>query len=145
MTIAMAGVDCREFFTLMITYFGHSTPFADDPFGYLDGAPTIRPPLDLTDTDTDDEREKAGSHASESTSASTSLLNPVNILEPREPKVKLKPKAQYADRMPDIANTKGFFPLDKDSLHNTGIPSTHLVKRTGSSGKGRSIYMCPYE
>ena len=129
----------------MITYFGHGTSFSDDPFSYLDRAPTIRPPLDLTDTDTDDESEKAGLHASESTSTSTSLLDPMNVLEPREPKVKSKPKAQYMDRMPDIANTKGFFPLDKDSLHNTGIPSTHLVKRTGSSGKGQSIYMCPYE
>ena len=136
MTIAMAGVDCKEFFTLITTFFGHGTSFADNPFGYLNGAPTIRPPLDLTDTDTNDESGGAGSCASEGTPASTSVPGPVDILEPKEPKVKSKPKMQYTDRVPDIANTKGFFPLDKDSLHNTGIPSTHLVKRTGLSGKG---------
>ena len=29
--------------------------FQENPFNYLDGAPKIRPPLDITDTDTDDE------------------------------------------------------------------------------------------
>ena len=62
MTISMAGVDGRELFTLMTTFFGHGTDFSEDPFRFLDGAPTIRPPLDLTDMDTDDEEgEKADS------------------------------------------------------------------------------------
>ena len=39
MTILMAGVDCRELFTLMTAFFGQGTNFADDPFAFLDGAP----------------------------------------------------------------------------------------------------------
>ena len=148
MTISMASVDCRELFTLMTTFFGQGTDFAADPFGYLDGAPSIRPPLDLTDTDSDNEGEKAESQASASTMVSTAASapqGPVDILEPKEPHVKSKPKIQYPDKVPSLAESKGFFPINKDSLHNTGIPPNYHVKRTGSSQKGRSIYMCPYE
>ena len=148
MTISMAGVDCRELFTLMTMFFGQGTDFAADPFGYLDGAPSIRPPLDLTNTDSNDEGEKAESQASASTMVSTAASvpqDPVDILEPKEPHVKSKPKIQYPDKVPSLAETKGFFPVNKDSLHNTGIPPNYHVKRTGSSQKGCSIYMCPYE
>ena len=55
LTIALAGVDCQELFTLLITFFGQGSEFQEDPFNYLDGAPKIHPPLDITDTDTDDE------------------------------------------------------------------------------------------
>ena len=163
MTISMAGVDCRELFTLMTAFFGQGTNFADDPFAFLDGAPSIRPPLDLTDTDSDDnEGEKsepstptattpastaATSTATSSTAAasSTDPPGPVDILEPKVPRVKARPKAQYADKVPSLAQTKGFFPLDRDSLHNTGIPENYHVKRAGSAQTGRSIYVCPYE
>ena len=155
MTISMAGVDCRELFTLMTTFFGQGTNFANDPFGYLDGAPSIRPPLALTDTDdTDEEGEGSSSATPASTvptgtatapSSSVAPEGPVDILEPKEPQVKIKPKTQYADKMPSLAQTKGFFPLDQDTLHNTGIPATHHVKRAGSTPRGRSIYICSYE
>ena len=157
MTISMAGVDCRELFTLM-TFFGQGTDFANDSFRFLDGAPSIRPPLDLTDTDdTDNEEEKpdpstpASTAPTSAASASTAFAStadppgPVDILEPKEPRVKSKPKAQYADKAPSLAQTQGFFPHDKESLHNTGIPLNYHVKRAGSSQTGRSIYICPYE
>ena len=153
MTVAMAGVDCRELFSLMTAFFGQGTNFANDPFNFLDGAPSIRPPLDLTDTDSDREEEKAGKSdqpASASVPAASEVApsasqGPVDILEPRDPPVKSKPKVQYADKVPSLAQTRGFFPADPDSLHNTGILPNYHVKRAGSSKKGRSIYVCPYE
>ena len=53
MTITLARSNCKELFTLLTTFFGKDTGV--DPFGFLDGAPKIKPPLDLTDTDTEDE------------------------------------------------------------------------------------------
>ena len=120
--------------------------------------PSIRPPLDLTDTDSDDnEGEKPESStpaattsavsaaAGTATASTTDPPGPVDILEPKVPRVKAKPKAQYADKVPSLAQTKGFFPFDRDSLHNTGIPENYQVKRAGSSQIGHSIYVCPYE
>ena len=61
-----------------------------------------------------------------------------------EPQVKSRPKATYADKAADISMTQGFLPKDKDSLHNTGIPRAYAVHSSGTSGKGRSLYMCPF-
>ena len=63
LTIALAGVDCRELFTLLVAFFGRGLEFQEDPFNYLDGAPKIRPPLDITDTDSDDEVSVVGEEA----------------------------------------------------------------------------------
>ena len=63
LTIALAGVDCRELFTLLVTFFGRGSKFQEDPFNYLDGVPKIRPPLDITDMDTDDETSAVGEEA----------------------------------------------------------------------------------
>ena len=60
-----------------------------------------------------------------------------------EPQVKSRPKATYADKATDILMTQGFLPEDKDSLHNTGIPAAYAIRHSGTSGKGRSLYMCP--
>ena len=76
MTISMAGVDCRELFTLMTMFFGQGTDFAADPFGYLDSAPSIRPRMDLTDTDSDSEGEKVELQASASRMVSTATSAP---------------------------------------------------------------------
>ena len=153
MTVAMAGVDCRELFSLMTAFFGQGTDFANDPFNFLDGAPSIHPPLDLTDTDSNGEEEKAEKSdqpASASAPAASGVApsasqGPVDILEPQDPPVKSKPKAQYADKVPSLAQTRGFFPADPDFLHNTGIPPNYHVKQAGSSKKGHSIYVCPYK
>ena len=147
----MAGVDCWELFTLLTMFFGHGTEFQEDPFNYLDGAPKIRPPLDITDTDSDEDAsvveppvvtkppvEATTSHAEVSGSSST-LVPPV-----WEPQVKSHSKTTYMDKVTDISMAQGFLPKSKDSLHNTGIPDTYTVRRSGTSGKGRSLYMCPF-
>ena len=58
--------------------------------------------------------------------------------------MKSRPKANYTDKAADISMTQGFLPADKDSLHNMGIPTAYAVHRSGTSGKGRSLYMCPF-
>ena len=61
-----------------------------------------------------------------------------------EPQVKSRPKVTYADKVADILMTQGFLPEDKDSLHNMGIPTAYAIHCSGTSGKGRSLYMCPF-
>ena len=131
MTVAVTGVDCRELFTLLVTFFGQGTAFTEDPFAFLDGAPKIRPPLNLTDTDdTDDDQRGDGDASSQvSVAASTSTTGtPAVPSEQKEPKVKSKPKVQYQDKIDDIAATKGFLPMNPLALHNTGIPLSCHVK-----------------
>ena len=159
MTVALAGVDCRELFTLLTTFFGRGTEFQADPFSYLDGAPKIRPPLDLTDTD-EEEEEGASVSQEQSDPTQSSVSIPIStpvvaetssssqssvLVRARDPPVKSRPKGNYPDKVPDILQARGFLPEDKDSLHNTGIPAVYAVRRSGSSDKGRSLYLCPYE
>ena len=61
MTIALAGVNCRELFTLLVTFFGKDTGI--DPFSFLDAAPKIPVPLDLTDTESGEEAEVDGMYS----------------------------------------------------------------------------------
>ena len=154
LTIALAGVDCRELFTLLVTFFGRGSEFQEDLFNYLDSAPKIHPPLDITDTDTDDETSAVGEEAvpspqvplSESqiiTSVPTPVV-PTPVSSQREPQVKSRPKMTYVDKVSDISMAQGFLPEDKDSLHNTGIPPTYAVRCSGTSSKGRSLYLCPF-
>ena len=147
MTVAVAGVDCRELFTLLVAFFGQGTAFAEDPFAFLDDTPKIRPPLDLTDIDDTDEDQGGGGDACSQTLAiaSTSTTRTlVTSSEQKESKVKSKPKVQYQDKIDDIAATKGFLPVNPLTLHNTRIPLSCHVKRSGSSSKGRSLYVCSY-
>ena len=152
LTIALAGVDCREFFTLLITFFGRGSEFQEDPFNYLDGAPKIRPPLDITDTDTDDETSVMEEEAvpspqiplSDSQIITTTSAAVAPTPPHREPLVKSRPKITYVDKVLDISMAQGFLPEDKDSLHNTGIPQNYAVRRSGTSSKGRSLYLCPF-
>ena len=143
MTIALAGCNCKELFTLLITFFGKDTGI--DPFSFLDGALKIKPPLDLTDTDTEDETGDASSTASTpSTSAKTPA--PTNTSEGSGPQKSphVRPQKVWLDRVPDISQTEGHLPTDPKMLHNTGIPATHAVHRSGTSSKGSSLYDCPF-
>ena len=101
------------------------------------------------DTDTDDETSAVGEKAvpspqvllSESqiiTTASTPVV-PTPVSSQREPQVKSRPKMTYVDKVPDISMAQGFLPEDKDSLHNTGIPPTYAVRRSGTSSKETSV------
>ena len=154
LTIALAGVDCREFFTLLVTFFGRGSEFQEDPFNYLDGAPKIRPPLDITDMDTDDETSAVGEEAVPSPQiplSESQIITPVPtpvvpslVSSQCEPQVKSRPKMTYVDKVSDISMAQGFLPEDKDSLHNTGISMTYAVWHSGTSSKGRSLYLCPF-
>ena len=145
LTVAVAGVDCRELFTLLTTFFGQGTAFAEDPFAFLDGAPKVQDPLDLTDTDSDD--DQAGGDPGSQVPASTSTTTGTPAVPPvasAAPKAKPKAKVQYQDKVNDIAQARGFLPVDAATIHNTGIPTSHHVKRSGSSERGRSLYVCSY-
>ena len=61
-----------------------------------------------------------------------------------EPQVKSRPKVNNVNKVADITMAQGFLLEDKDSLYNTGIPAAYAVRCSGSSGKGRSLYMCPF-
>ena len=80
MTITLAGVNCRELFTLLVTFFGKDTGI--DPFSFLDAAPKIPVPLDLTDMELEEEGSGDGSSAAEGSevaSSSLSALPPVAV------------------------------------------------------------------
>ena len=145
LTVAMAGVDCREHFTLLIAFFGQGTEFQEDPFNYLDGAPEICPPLDLTDTNEEEEEASVSTQETEPipppqipvtvSHVSTTKVemplsataNPTTSTLPQDPPVKSRPKTFYPDKVSDISAAMGFFPEDKESLHNTGIPAIYTV------------------
>ena len=134
MTIALAGSNCKELFTLLTTFFGKDTGV--DPFGFLDGAPKIKPPLDLTDTDTEDETGDASSTTSTATPTPTAASTSGQHKSPR-----VKPQKVWMDRVPDISQTEGHLPTDPKALHNTGIPSIYHVRRSGASSKGSSFIL----
>ena len=104
------------------------------------------------DTDTDDEtsavEEEAVSSPQVPLSESqiiTTAPTPVVPTPPQcEPLLKSRPKMTYVDKVPHISMAQGFLPEDKDSLHNTGIPHTYVVRHSGTSSKGRSLYLCPF-
>ena len=137
MTIALAGSNCKELFTLLTTFFGKDTGV--DTFGFLDGAPKIKLPLHLTDTDTEDETGDASSTTSTVTPTPTMASTSSQHKSPH-----VKPQKVWMDRVPDISQTEGHLPTDPKALHNTGIPSIYHVQRSGASSKGSSLYDCPF-
>ena len=196
MTIALAGVNCHELFTLLVTFFGKDTGI--DPFSFLDAAPKIPVPLDLTDTELEEEVGGDGSSTAEgsevvssfvpvppsstatpalqglassstatspqlqaqpSTSTTAPASAPVSVSttssdpqpsssrvlgEPPAKKIRVHPRQAYQDKVADIRSAVKYYPSDADSLHNTGIPSQYAVRRAGTSGRGTSLYDCPY-
>ena len=70
--VALAGSDCRELWTLLVHFFGKGTGF--DPFDFLDGAPAIKPPLDLGDTDSDEEASETASSVTIGSVSTTASL-----------------------------------------------------------------------
>ena len=136
LTIALAGTDTKELFTLLVTFFGKGTDI--DPFSFIDAAPVIKRPLDLTDTES--EEEDAASTSTQATGEpSTSTADP-----PVKKPIKLRQKASYQDMCTDIQEAIGFLPESAGSLHNTGIPDLFAVRRAGKNEHGTSIYSCPH-
>ena len=138
MTVALAGSNCKELFTLLTNVFRKDTGV--DPFRFLDGTPKIKPPLDLTDTDTEDETGDASSTTS--TATLTPTTTSASSSQHKSPRV--KPRKVWMDQVPDTSHLEGHLPTDPKALHNTGIPSIYHVRWSGASSKGSLLYDCPF-
>ena len=146
MFIALAGTDCREMWTLLVTFFGKGTD--QDPFEFLDAAPAIKKPLDLIDTDSDEEETSTAA----STTSSPAVAGPSAGTSTKTSAVpataakgfKLPPKPTWPDLRSSIDEAEGFIPLSADQLHHTGIPGGVTCKRSGTqTSRGASLYICP--
>ena len=137
LTIALAGTDTKELFTLLVTFFGKGTDV--DPFSFIDAAPIIKRPLDLTDT----ESERKRMLLQPAPKPLVNLLPRQLNLQQRNP-VKIRQKASYQDKCADVQEAIGFLPENAGSLHNTGIPDLFAVRRVGKNDHGTSIYSCPH-
>ena len=144
LTVALAGTDTKELFKLLVTFFGKGTDV--DPFSFIDGAPVIKRPLDLTDTESESE---AGDDAASTSTTATTTAEPsastcVTSEAPVKKVVKIKQKASYPDKCADVQDAIGFLPENSGTLHNTGIPEQFAVRRVGKNEHGTSIYSCPH-
>ena len=143
--IALAGSDCRELWTLLVHFFGKGTGF--DPFEFLDGAPAIKRPLDLTETSEDEASEAASSVTVGSVSTTASLDAEASTSSVPTPAPRLVPKAKHVlpDRFPAVDFTDGCIPLSLADIHHTGIPTGVACKRSGkTTARGASLYICPH-
>ena len=146
LTIALAGTDTRELFTLLVTFFGKGTDV--DPFSFIDAALVIKCPLDLTDSES--ELEEGGNDAASTSTgpgrAPTAPVEPSSSTSAPSVKkpIKIRQKATYQDKCVDVQEAIGFLPENPGSLHNTGIPDQFSVRRVGKNDHGTSIYTYPY-
>ena len=144
--IALAGSDCRELWTLLVHFFGKGTEF--DPFEFLDGAPAIKHPLDLTETDSEDEASEAASSVTiGSVSMTASLDAEASTSSAPTPAPRPVPKAKHVlpDRFPAVDFTDGCIPSSLADIHHTGIPTGVACKRSGkTTARGTSLYICPH-
>ena len=132
MTITLAGVNCKDFWKVLVTFFGSNQE--EDPFKFLDGAPVIKHPLNLTDTDSDDDTSMV---SKASTSSKAIEKKPVSI-KPRN--------VARVDLLENINEAQGFLPFSADTLHTTGIPaSLHMSWSDRQTNKGASLYMCHHK
>ena len=119
-----------------------------DPFSFLDAAPIIKRPLDLTDTESESE-EGGDDTASTRTSpgrapTASAEPSPSTSAPPVKKPIKIRQKATYQDKCVDVQEAIGFLPENPGSLHNTGIPDQFSMRRVGKNDRGTSIYACPY-
>ena len=142
LTIALAGTDTRELFTLLVTFFGKGTDV--DPFSFIDAALIIKRPLDLTVTES--ELEEGGNDAALTSAGTTAPVepSPSTSAPPVKKPIKIRQKASYQDKCVDVQEAIGFLPENAGSLHNTGIPDQFAVCHVGKNEHGTSIYSCPH-
>ena len=168
--MALAGSDCKELWTLLVSFFGKVMGF--DPFDFLDAAPAIKPPLDLGDTDSD-EAEGQSDGASIATLGSTSTVSTATVPAPattastlqasttishkalamsQDPVATetscpvLKSKPTCLDRTPTIDLAEACVPTSLANIHHTGIPSGVSYKRSEkTTSRGASLYICPHK
>ena len=126
LTVALASTDTKELFTLLVTFFGKGTDV--DPFSFIDAAPVIKRPLDLTDTESESEAgdDAASTSTTTTTTAEPSTSTGATSEAPAKKPVKIKQKASYSDKCVDVQEAVGFLPENSGTLHNTGIPEQFL-------------------
>ena len=115
-------------------FFGKSMGF--DPFNFLDGAPAIKPPLDLGDTDSDEEAsETASSVTIGSVSTTASLATDAEASTSTAPAPAPRPvpkvKPVLPDKVPGVEYAEGCIPTSLSDIHHTGIPNGVACKRSG--------------
>ena len=118
--IALAGSDCKELWTLLVHFFGKGTGF--DPFEFLDGAPAITRPLDLTETDSEDEASEAASSVmigSVSTTASLDADASTSSAPTAAPRPVPKAKHVLPDKFPAVEFADGCIPTSMADIHST--------------------------
>ena len=146
--VALAGSDCRELWTLLVHFFGKGTGF--DPFDFLDGAPAIKPPLDLGDTDSDEEASETASSVtigSVSTMASLATDAEASTSTAPIPAPRSVPKVKpvLPDKVPGVEYAEGCIPTSLSDIHHTGIPTGVACSRSGkTTARGTSLYICPH-
>ena len=140
MTIALAGVDCKDLFKVLITFFG--TQSGEDPFQYLDAAPVIKSPLELMDTESEDE----GSTKSGPSTISLLLLASTSSVVPVKKPIRIKRTNIYhAELIADINETQEFLSQSVDTLHTTGIlPKVDMARSDKQTSHGALFYMCKH-
>ena len=143
LTVAFAGTDFREFFSLLVTFFGKGINI--DLVSFIDAAPVIKRPLDLTDTESESEDAASTSTAATVEPSTSVRAHPTpSEAPPVKKSVKIKLKATYQDKCGDVQEAIGFLPENPGSLHNTGTPDQFTVRRVGKNDHGTSIYACPH-
>ena len=144
--IALAGSDCKELWTLLVHFFGKGTGF--DPFEFLDGAPAIKRPLDLTETDSEDEASEAASSVTIGSVSSTASLDAeasTSSAPTTAPRPVPKAKRVVPDKFSAVEFADGCIPTSMADIHGTGIPSGVACKRSGkTTARGASLYICPH-
>ena len=151
--VALAGSDCKELWTLLVHFFGKGTGF--DPFDFLDGAPAIKPPLDLGDTDSDDAASDAASSVTigrTSTIASTvevkvsssdAVQASTSSASAPAPHPVVKPKPTLPDKVLSVDLMEGFIPVSFADIHKTGLLPNVMCKRSEkTTARGSSLYVC---
>ena len=128
-----------------MTFFGKGTEV--DPFSFIDAAPLIKRPLDLTDTESESDTDVASTSASTSAPAEPSTLTSTPTSVPtasaKKP-IKIRQKVSYQDKCTDVQEAIGFLPENAGSLHNTGVPDLFQVCRVGKNDPGTSLHSCPH-
>ena len=109
-----------------MSFFGKGTGF--DPFDFLDGAPVIKPPLDLGDTDSNEEVSETASSVSLGSVSTTASTHPTPAqastltASPQAPCPILKPRPVMPDKVSSIEYAEDCIPTSLSDIHHTGIP-----------------------
>ena len=122
-----------------MAYFGtnQTGDEEDDPWSFLDAAPTIPAPLPLTDTETDEETVSV-----RSAPASTA---PSKESAPVKCKPLISTQKDLLEDLCTLHEAICVYPQDKDFLKETGIPEQYLVKQEHQTTyKVASVYLCPH-